>query len=113
MWAIFILKLVIRRLVIGRRRKVRIFIVDFPAVGFVEVLQFAFHILEYFILQRCELLLPEEHRIIAGQEHIEADKLPLGDTFGFLDVREWVAGEGLSAVWCGMKKLAIFTLNHL
>ncbi len=109
----FILRLVVRMRGIGRQRKIRIFIVvGFPAVRLVEVINLAFHIFEDFILQRSELLLREEHRVITCQEHIKPDKLPLGDAFGFLYVRERVAGKGFSAIRGGMKKFAIFTLNH-
>jgi hypothetical protein len=87
-------------------------IVGFPAVGFVYIVNFAFHIFEDFVLQRGELFLPAEHFLIGGQEHIEPDKLPFGDALRFFDIGERVALECPPVVRADFAELAVFTLNH-
>ena len=54
--------------------------------------------------------VPLEHALIAGQEHIKPDQLPLSDTFRFFDGREGIAFERLVSVW---PDLAEFTLIAL
>jgi hypothetical protein len=117
-WAIFILRLVIRILVIGifvirRQRKVRIFFINSPAVGFIKVFEFPLHIFKDFVLKGSEPLLPTKHRMIRGEEHIETDELPFCDALRLLYIRERVAGKGLFAVGSSSEKFTVFTLNHI
>ena len=75
-----------------------VFLVDFPAFGFFDIADFPLDVLEDLVLQGGESAIPLEHALVAGQQHVQADQLPLGDTFRFLDVREGVALEGLVTV---------------
>jgi hypothetical protein len=49
---------------------------------------------------------------MSGDEYVKAQKLPLDQTFGLLDIAERVAFERPLALGPKFVKLAVFTLNH-
>ena len=65
-----------------------------PIGSFVKLVYLPLHKLDDFILQRCHFPVPLEHSLIAGQQHIQADKLPFSYTFRLLDISKRVAFEG-------------------
>jgi hypothetical protein len=89
-----------------------IFIGNFPAVGFTDVVQFPLDILEDFILQGPHFLVPAEQASITGNEHIKPQKLPFEEALWLFNIGERVTFEGSAAVRAHLIKFAIFTLNH-
>jgi hypothetical protein len=87
--------------------------VNFPTVRVLNVIEFPLHVLEDLVLERCHLPLPAKHALIAGHEHVKADKLPLGQALGLLDIRKGIATKGPSLVFAYVAVFTVFTLDHL
>src|SRR5262249_19540724 len=98
---------------------VRFVVLVFPAVGVLDVVDFALHVTEHFFLEGRELPVHGDGGFIGGDEAVELvvllgelEELPLCQTFRLFYIAKWVAGELELAAGAPLTMFALTALKH-
>jgi len=90
-----------------------VFVVKFPAISFIDIVQFAFDVFEEFILDGGHFLLTCEHGLRVRNEQVEAEELPFHQAFGLFYIDKRIATEHPSAIGLLLKKFTFDALYHI
>lgn len=83
-----------------------------PGVGLICLVEFPLHVFHHALLKRRDSAVQIEEGLVAAVQLIEAQELPLQQTFRLLDGAEGIACQDRPAFAVAAEVLAILTLQH-
>lgn len=108
--------IVVIDLVLGIGRPIAIL----PAFAVFDIVDLALHVAEHLLLERCELAIHRDGRLVRGHEPIQlvallgqTEELPFNKTFWLFNIAKWVAVEGELPARLADTMFARTALKHL